>query len=105
MFFFYDRNGYSNGTKEAGYIQLEQEILAPLAGSGQIFALPVTNWWSQLKTAGSAIYANRHYLQLYKTKHPERLYNSSGAGGETCMIYPDVHIDRTAHIHPSAVVS
>ncbi|CAH1099842.1 unnamed protein product [Psylliodes chrysocephalus] len=98
------RNGYSNGTKEAGYIQLEQEILAPLAGSGQIFALPVTNWWSQLKTAGSAIYANRHYLQLYKTKHPERLYNSSGAGGETCMIYPDVHIDRTAHIHPSAVL-
>ena len=25
-----------------------------------------SNWWSQIKTAGSAIYANRHYLALYR---------------------------------------
>lgn len=24
--------------------------------------IQVTNWWSQIKTAGAAIYANRHYL-------------------------------------------
>ncbi|CAG9857755.1 unnamed protein product [Phyllotreta striolata] len=97
------RNGYMNGTREAGYIQLEQEILAPLAGTGQIFVLPVVNWWSQIKSAGSAIYANRHYLQLYKTKFPERLARSKGQG-ETCTIYPDVHVDPTAVIHPSAVL-
>uniref|UniRef100_A0A6P7GQ89 Mannose-1-phosphate guanyltransferase alpha-A n=1 Tax=Diabrotica virgifera virgifera TaxID=50390 RepID=A0A6P7GQ89_DIAVI len=99
----YSKNGNGNGNREAGYIQLEQEILAPLAGSGQIYALPVTNWWSQLKTAGSAIYANRHYLQLYKANFPERLC-SPGGNEERCVIYPDVLIDKTASIHPTAVL-
>lgn len=101
IYFF--RNGNGNGTKEAGHIQLEQEILAPLAGTGRIFVLQSNNWWSQLKTAGSAIYANRHYLELYRRKHPERLFIPSGDG--SCTIYPDVHIDSSATIHPSAVVS
>ncbi|XP_056631937.1 mannose-1-phosphate guanyltransferase alpha-A [Diorhabda sublineata] len=99
----YSKNYNGNGYRDTGYIELEQEIIAPLAGSGQIYALPVTNWWSQLKTAGSAIYANRHYLQLYRTKHPERLC-ASGGGGDTCVIYPDVLVDKTASIHPTAVL-
>lgn len=94
------RNG--NGNRDTGYIQLEQEVLSPLAGTGKMFALQTSNWWSQLKTAGSAIYANRHYLELYKLKHPDRLYTSSGEGG--CTIIPDVHIDPTAYVHPTAVV-
>uniref|UniRef100_V5GWX6 Mannose-1-phosphate guanyltransferase alpha-A n=1 Tax=Anoplophora glabripennis TaxID=217634 RepID=V5GWX6_ANOGL len=96
----YYRNG--NGNRETGYIQLEQEILSPLAGTGKMFALQTNNWWSQLKTAGSAIYANRHYLELYKLKHPERLFTPSGEG--SCKIIPDVHIDPTASIHPTAVL-
>ena len=32
-----------------------------------------TNWWSPVKTAASAIYANRHYLGLYRLRNPERL--------------------------------
>ncbi|CAG9813287.1 unnamed protein product [Phaedon cochleariae] len=92
-----------NGNKEAGNLQLEQDILASLAGTGRMFAMQTSNWWSQLKTAGSAIYANRHYLQLYKTKHPERLAISEGAG-EHCSILPDVHIDSTASVHPTAVL-
>lgn len=97
------RNGNGNGSRETGYIQLEQEILSPLAGTGKMFALQTNTWWSQLKTAGSAIYANRHYLELYKIKHPERLYTPVGEG--SCTIIPDVHIDPTATIHPTAVVS
>lgn len=96
------RNGNGNGNKEAGHIQLEQEILAPLAGSGKLFALQVNKWWSQLKTAGSAIYANRHYLELYKDNHPERLQLLVNA---QCTIHPDVHIHPSASIHPSAVVN
>lgn len=63
--------------------------------------LKVNNWWSQLKTAGSAIYANRHYLDLYRTKHPERLCGPKGI----CEIIPDVYIHETASIHPTAVVN
>lgn len=101
--FFVCRNGNSNGNKEASHIQLEQEILAPLAGTGKIFVYQSNNWWSQLKTAGSAIYANRHYLELYRSKHPERLYKNEG-DGEGCTIIPDVYVDNAATIHPSAVV-
>lgn len=102
--FFFLRNGNGNGGKEAGYFQLEQEILAPLAGTGKIFVLQTNNWWSQLKTAGSAIYANRHYLELYRKKRPERLFKEKG-DGDTCTIYSDVYVDPTATIHSSAVVS
>ena len=35
-----------------------------------------SNWWSPVKTAASAIYANRHYLGLYRLRHPERLAGS-----------------------------
>nr|CAH7738315.1 unnamed protein product [Callosobruchus chinensis] len=100
-------NGNSpNGNQwDVGYIQLEQEILSPLSGTGRLFAMPVTSWWSQLKTAGSAIYANRHYLQLYRRNNPGRLAKPSGDGGDGCTIIPDVHIDSTASVHHTAVVS
>ncbi|KAB0804796.1 hypothetical protein PPYR_01766 [Photinus pyralis] len=97
------RNG--NGSKETGFIQLEQEILTPLAGGGRLFALQVTTWWSQLKTAGSAIYANRHYLELYHKKHSERLLHTvNDKGNAVCNIIPDVYIHPTATVHPSATL-
>ncbi|XP_066140801.1 mannose-1-phosphate guanyltransferase alpha [Euwallacea fornicatus] len=94
--------GNGNMSKDTGYLQLEQDILTPLAGTGKMCALQTTNWWSQLKTASAAIYANRHYLELYKEKHPERL--STGKRAEQCTIILDVHIDSSATIHPTAVI-
>lgn len=106
-----DYSMLNNGNgKDSGHIQWEQEILTPLAGTGKLYALPVNNWWSQIKTAGSAIYANRHYLALYKNAHPERLA-SAGLKTENdnanliCNIVPDVHIHPTASVHPTATVS
>lgn len=72
-----------------------------LAGTGRLFALPVLKWWSQVKTAGSAIYANRHYLALYKAKHPNRL--ASAVNGP-CQIIGDIYIHPSASVHPTAVV-
>lgn len=59
-----------------------------------------------MKTAGSAIYANRHYLELYREKHPEKLCSVTNIGDSKCIcnIIPDVYIHPTATIHPSAVV-
>ncbi|KAF5304665.1 hypothetical protein FQA39_LY09442 [Lamprigera yunnana] len=65
--------------------------------------IKVNNWWSQLKTAGSAIYANRHYLELYRAKHPERLCQKD-ENGKKCNILPDVYIHPSATVHPTAMI-
>lgn len=100
---------YSNGNgqnRDAGYIEWEREVLTKLAGTGSLFALPVTQWWSQIKTAGSAIYANRRFLDLYRRTHPERLAKTGVESNEfPCEIIGDVFIHPTATIHPTAVVS
>lgn len=104
-------SGCSNGNgNQADCIQLETDILTPMAGTGKLYALPVSNWWSQVKTAGSAIYANRHYLELNRNTHPERLANSGIKTNEDedgtliCTIIPDVHIHPTAQVHPTATL-
>lgn len=49
----------------------------------------------------AAIYANRHYLAIYKRTHPERLaVNSEGKP----RISGDVFIHPTAQVHPTSVV-
>lgn len=96
-----DASGNGNG-KEAAIIYLETDVLMPLAGTGSLFALQTTNWWSQLKTAGSAIYANRHYLELYRSWHVDRLaqgeFKTEEGKEKNCTIIGDVYI------HPSATV-
>lgn len=87
--------------RDPAHIAFEQDILTRLAGSGRLFALPVFRWWSQVKTAGSAIYANRHYLALYKQKHPKRLASASNS---SCYIIGDVYIHPSATVHPTSVV-
>lgn len=104
---FYFRQNTGNG-KEAGHIQLEQEVLAPLAGTGKLFAFQISNWWSQAKTAGSAIYANRNYLELYRTRKPERLVkqqlDESGDSNFHCEIIPDVYIHSSAIVDSTALL-
>lgn len=97
---FYNHNYLSNGKdSDINHIQLEKEIIMPLAGSGKAYVYQNNKWWSQLKSAGSAIYANRHYLQLYKSRHPERLSNCA-----KCKTIGDVYIHDSAVVHPSAIV-
>ncbi|XP_045107847.1 mannose-1-phosphate guanyltransferase alpha-A-like isoform X1 [Portunus trituberculatus] len=82
-------------------IQLEQDILMPIAGTGQAYVYTTDRWWSQIKTAGSAIYANRHYLQLYHRTHPSRLTDN---GPSKPKIVGDVYIHPSATVDPSAVL-
>lgn len=97
---YFDSENPLNGTKESGCIQLEQEVLSPLAGTNRAFVMTTNNWWSQLKSAGSAIYANRHYLELYRSHHPQRL-----AQNQEATVIGDVYIHQSASVHPTSVVS
>ncbi|XP_063218367.1 mannose-1-phosphate guanyltransferase alpha-A [Bacillus rossius redtenbacheri] len=85
--------------KEA--IQLERDVLMPLAGTGRLFALQTARWWSQVKTAGAAIYANRHYLELYRSRRGERL---ARRGPGSCQVLGDVHIHPSASVHHTATL-
>lgn len=87
------------GSKDC--IRLEQDILMPLAASGSLYTFHTTRWWSQIKTAGSAIYANRHYLDLYHKTHPDRL---TKCGKDKPTIIGDVFIHPTATVHSTAVL-
>ncbi len=88
-----------NGNKDRGFIRLEQDLLSPLAGTGKLYTYITNKWWSQVKTAGSAIYANRHYLELSKNSYPERF-----ATKFECTIIPNVYIHPSANVHPTAVL-
>lgn len=108
----YYNGSYDNiEAKEAMW--LEKDILMPLAGSNQVKVYVTNQWWSQIKTAGAAIYANRHYLKLYRMTNPSRLAqnldNCNGNGkihkDEHAEIIGDVYIHPTAQVHPTAVVS
>uniref|UniRef100_A0AAY4ECS9 Nucleotidyl transferase domain-containing protein n=1 Tax=Denticeps clupeoides TaxID=299321 RepID=A0AAY4ECS9_9TELE len=92
----------SNGWHRAEVIRLEQDIFTALAGQGKLFVYKTDRFWSQIKSAGSAIYASRLYLNQYHKTHPERLATNS-EGKPT--ISGNVYIHPTANIDPTAVVS
>ncbi|XP_025080553.1 mannose-1-phosphate guanyltransferase alpha-A-like isoform X2 [Pomacea canaliculata] len=82
-------------------IRLEQDVFVPMAASGTLFVYQTSCFWSQIKSAGAAIYTNRHYLAIYRRTHPERLaVNGEGKPKVT----GDVFIHPTAQVHPTAVL-
>ncbi|XP_066947377.1 mannose-1-phosphate guanyltransferase alpha-A isoform X2 [Macrobrachium rosenbergii] len=92
---------YSDDSEFTESIQLEQDILMPIAGTGQAYVYSTDRWWSQIKTAGSAIYANRHYLQLYHKLKRERLAVN---GPDKPSVVGDVYIHPSATVDPTAVL-
>ncbi|XP_066883066.1 mannose-1-phosphate guanyltransferase alpha isoform X2 [Kogia breviceps] len=84
----------------AGTIRLEQDVFSALAGQGQIYVHLTDGIWSQIKSAGSALYASRLYLSQYQLTHPERLAKHAPGGPR---IRGNVYIHPTAKVAPSAV--
>jgi mannose-1-phosphate guanylyltransferase len=94
--------GQNGGDTEAMWI--EKDILPALAGTGKARVYQTSKWWSQIKTAGAAIYANRHYLDLYRKVHPERLASGDGSEGGRPLILENVFVHRDAKVDSTAVV-
>ncbi|CAL1535662.1 unnamed protein product [Lymnaea stagnalis] len=93
--------GFDFLTPSKEVIRLEQDIFIPMAGSGKLFVYTTCRFWSQIKSAGAAVYANRHYLAIYRDTHPERLAKNSEGSPK---IIGDVFIHPTATVHPTAVL-
>ncbi|ESO94642.1 hypothetical protein LOTGIDRAFT_227373 [Lottia gigantea] len=82
-------------------IRLEQDVLLPLAGDRKLYVYQTKKFWSQLKSAGAAIYANRHYLAIYRARDCDKLAVS---GDNKPTIVGDVFIHPSAVVHHSAVL-
>lgn len=90
-----------NGWQRAEVIRLEQDIFTALAAQEKLFVYKTDRFWSQIKSAGSAIYASRLYLNQYHKTHPERLATIKDGGPN---IIGNVYVHLTANIDPSAVL-
>jgi len=88
-----DQNGPLD---KLGYISLENDIFTKIAGQGKMFAYVAEQFWMAIKSAGSALYANRVQLELYKKNSPERL----NADYDTVYIHPSAQVDPTAKLGP-----
>uniref|UniRef100_A0A4W5NSG3 GDP-mannose pyrophosphorylase Aa n=1 Tax=Hucho hucho TaxID=62062 RepID=A0A4W5NSG3_9TELE len=95
-----DEHTNGNGWHRAEAIRLEQDIFTALAGQGKLYVYKTPAIWSQIKSAGSAIYASRLYLNQYHKTHPERLATNKDGGPR---ISGNVYIHPTANIDPTAV--
>uniref|UniRef100_A0A6I8NGY9 GDP-mannose pyrophosphorylase A n=1 Tax=Ornithorhynchus anatinus TaxID=9258 RepID=A0A6I8NGY9_ORNAN len=84
-----------------GMVSLEQDVFTALAGQGRLFLHLTHGLWSQIKSAGSALYASRLYLSRYQHSHPERLAQDSPTGPR---IRGNVYIHPTAKVASSAVL-
>ncbi|BFZ22126.1 hypothetical protein BsWGS_25165 [Bradybaena similaris] len=96
-----DNYNFDFQTPSKEVIRLEQDIFVPMAGTGKLFVHATTRFWSQIKSAGAAVYANRHYLAIYQRTHPERLAKNDKGSPK---IIGDVFIHPTATVHPTAVL-
>ena len=94
-----EHQSYISKKEDNQKISLELEVLPKLSSSGKLFAYKFNNFWFSIKSAGSALYANREILQSYQSKHPELLACDS----ENCI--GNVYIHPGAQIHSQALVS
>ena len=83
-----------------GYISLENDIFTKIAGQGKVFAYVAEQFWMAIKSAGSALYANRVQLELYKKNSPQRLTHDDS----TVFIHPSAQVDPSAKLGPYAKV-
>ncbi|XP_014662486.1 PREDICTED: mannose-1-phosphate guanyltransferase alpha-A-like [Priapulus caudatus] len=82
-------------------ISLERDVFPELASLDKLLVFYTEGFWSQIKSPGSTLYANRHYLKLYHKTHPNRLVKN---GDGQATIIGDVYIHPTAEVHPSATI-
>ncbi|KAL5488681.1 hypothetical protein EMCRGX_G017659 [Ephydatia muelleri] len=82
-------------------MDLGTDLLRGLGGTGQLYVYKMKGFWSQVKNAGSALYANNLYLSQYRTLNPALLAHNTQGGPR---IIGDVRIHPSAQIHPSAVL-
>lgn len=82
----------------ADHISLEHEIVVPMTQKGRVYMFNTKSFWTQIKTAASTIYANRHYLAVLRRTRPDLLAQPD----DGFQVVGDVRVDATAEIDATA---
>ena len=99
--FFRDRDD-DEGKNEV--LRLEQDILSDLADSNRFFVHETTEFWRQIKTAGSAVPANALYLQKAFQSQSLELAAPSTNILPPVFIHPTASVDPTAKLGPNVSI-
>lgn len=106
LLFFKSSNGSMFSLPDVNYardsVNLETQIFPALCSTKKLYLYKTENMWSSIKSAGSAIYANQLYLELYKKTHPNRLAKN---GDGLPKIIGNVYIHPSASVDPTAEVN
>jgi len=89
------------------YLSLEYDILQQCCTQPRCFSYRTQgSWWCQIKTAASAIYANRKYLEQFQRNDGNCQYATerSEVSSITCEIIGNVYIHPTARVDPTSVI-
>jgi mannose-1-phosphate guanylyltransferase len=84
-------------------LQLEQDVIAPLAAQRKIYVLESNDFWKQIKTAASAVTANALYLKDYSKIRPDLLSKGANITGPV-FIDDSAVIDPTAKVGPNVAI-
>lgn len=99
----YAQGGFSDSLS----LSIEQDLIMPMTELGMLYAFQSDATWSQIKSAASAIYANKLYLSLYRRTNPHRLAKME-EGSPTIIgdvfIHPSAKIDQSAVIGPNVTI-
>ena len=88
----------------AEVVYLERDILAKVADERHVYVLETSDFWRQIKTAGSAVPANALYLTKAFQYQSEELAKPSANVVPPVYIHPSAQIDPTAKLGPNVSV-
>lgn len=92
----------------AGQMFFGKHLFSKIAGSEKLFCYMLKDsFWGSMKSAGSAIYANKRYLETYKSTASEPLSVNGPDKPEivgNVFIHPTAVVDSTAKIGPNVSI-
>ncbi len=88
-------------TAQREAIFFEHDIIPRLSNEGELYMFQSRVFWSQIKTAGAAVYANSHYLSRARLEGSLPLATNQANGPK---IVGDVYIHPTATVAATAKV-
>jgi len=100
---------HDNSSYNPELMFIEKHLFSHIAGSGQLFCHMLSNsFWGSMKSAGSAIFANKQYLSSYRNSDLQLELAKNGEGKPEILgdvfIHPTAVVDPTAKLGPNVSI-